>query len=337
MPTGSQIRKRCRQEISRASSVEENIAKAETTVLLGAVCGACGRKNHFAAQCKAKEKVHNVEVEDETSEEEFLYCVTTKPELTGTVNNVYAQMLINEKPVKFHIDCGATVNVLPNKYVNKQDIQLMKCVLQVWNKTELKLEGTCRVTLRNPRNHKKYSVEFIVVKENLTPLLGSKVIQQMGLLKVHEENFEKVAATKLAIKKAPTAQEIITEYSEVFEGELGMLEGQHHLDIGPAVPPNIAPLRHVPFAIKPRLKAELERLTDIGVLMPVDEPTDWVSNLVVATKESGYLRLCLDRQQLSKALKRERYPLPVIDDVLPALSQAKVFTKIDARNGYWHV
>ena len=193
------------------------------------------------------------------------------------------------------------------------------------------------MTLRNPRNRKKYSVEFIVVKENLTPLLGSKVIQQMGLIKVHEENFEKVAATKLAIKKAPTAQEIIEEYSEVFEGKLGTLEGQQHLHVDPTVPPNIAPSRRVPFTIKPRLKAELERLTDIGALMPVDEPTDWVSNLVIATKESGDLRLCLDTQQLSKALKRGRYPLPVIDDVLPALSQAKVFTKIDARNGYWHV
>lgn len=93
----------------------------------------------------------------------------------------------------------------------------------------------------------------------------------------------------------------------------------------------------MPFAIKPKLKAELERLTDISVLIPVDEPTDWVSNLVVATKESGDLRLCLDLQQLNKALKRERYPLPVIDDILPNLSRAKVFTKIDTRNGYWHV
>jgi len=93
----------------------------------------------------------------------------------------------------------------------------------------------------------------------------------------------------------------------------------------------------VPFTIQPKPKAELERLTDIGVLMPVDEPTDWVSNLIVAMKESGDLRLCLDPQQLNKTLKRERYPLPMIDDVLPALSQAKVFTKIDARNGDWHV
>ena len=121
-----------------------------------------------------------------------------KPAVTETVNSIseweiYAKMLINEKPVKFHIDCGATVNVLASKYVNKDNIQPMKRVLQMWNKTELKPEGVCRVTIRNPKNRKKYSVEFILVKENLTPLLGAKVIQQMKLIKIHEENFEKVA------------------------------------------------------------------------------------------------------------------------------------------------
>lgn len=53
----------------------------------GRVCGACGKKNHFASQCTAREK--NVEVEDdESSEEEYLYCVTTKPAMTETVNSV---------------------------------------------------------------------------------------------------------------------------------------------------------------------------------------------------------------------------------------------------------
>ena len=58
----------------------------------------------------------------------------------------------------------------------------------------------------------------------MTPLLGAKVIQQMKLTKVHEENFEKVAAattTSTTSKKAKTAQEIIEEYSDVFEGDLG--------------------------------------------------------------------------------------------------------------------
>ena len=63
------------------------------------------------------------------------------------------------------------------------------------------------MTIRNPKNRKKYSVEFIAVKENLAPLLGAKVIQQMKLIEIHEENFEKVAtvsttsATLLFVRK----------------------------------------------------------------------------------------------------------------------------------------
>ena len=69
----------------------------------------------------------------------------------------------------------------------------------------------------------------------------------------------------------------------------------------------------------------------------MNAPTDWVSNVVIATKPSGDLRICIDPKELNKALKRERYPIPVIEHVLPELTKARVFTKVDARNGYWHV
>ena len=39
----------------------------------------------------------------------------------------------------------------------------------------------------------------------------------------------------------------------------------------------------------------------------------------------------------NQSLKCKRYPIPVIEDVTPDLSKAKVFTKVDARNGYLHV
>ena len=330
----------------------------------GQICGACGKMNHFAKLCRQRGKAHAVEeVSDSESSTDSLYMVTDKAEISEAVNSVtdraiYANMIIDKKVVKFHIDCGATVNVLPSKYVNACDIKPTKRILQMWNKTEFKPKGTCRVKIRNPKNNRKYSIEFMIVNDELTPLLGAKVSQQMGLIKVQEENFEKVSAThdkneettgsdkgllntgsteKAGSEEALNAEEIIEKYKDVFEGELGTLEGKQHLTVDPTVPPHIAPARRVSFALRPKLKAELERLTDLGVLKPVDEPTDWVSNLVVATKESGDLRLCLDPKPLNSALKRERYPLPVIDDVLPDLSKAKVFTKVDARNGYWHV
>ena len=40
-------------------------------------------------------------------------------------------------------------------------------------------------------------------------------------------------------------------------------------------------------------------------------------------------------QILNLALKRELHPLPIMDDILPELSNAKVFSKFDLTNGYW--
>ena len=68
----------------------------------------------------------------------------------------------------------------------------------------------------------------------------------------------------------------------------------------------------------------------------MDEPTPWVSSVVLATKKSGALRICIDLRLLNQALKRETFQLPVLDDLLPELSQAKMFSTVDLTAGYWH-
>ena len=65
-----------------------------------------------------------------------------------------------------------------------------------------------------------------------------------------------------------------------------------------------------------------------------EEPTDWVSSLVVTEKPSGKLRVCIDPQHLSKALKRSYYPLPVIEDILPELADVRVFSEADLKDGF---
>ncbi|KAK3706238.1 hypothetical protein QZH41_003700 [Actinostola sp. cb2023] len=73
------------------------------------------------------------------------------------------------------------------------------------------------------------------------------------------------------------------------------------------------------------------------ILTKVEAPTDWISAMVATKKRNGKIRLCIDPKPLNQALKRNHYPLPVIDDILPLLSNAKVFTFVDAKNGFWHV
>ena len=75
----------------------------------------------------------------------------------------------------------------------------------------------------------------------------------------------------------------------------------------------------------------------MNVIAQVEEPTDWVSNVVVARKKNGYLRISIDPYALTKAMKREIYQLPTLDDILPELPKAPVFSTIDLKSGYWHV
>lgn len=58
--------------------------------------------------------------------------------------------------------------------------------------------------------------------------------------------------------------------------------------------------------------------------------------MVVAKEKSGELRTCIDPQKLNKTLRREQHPLPILDDILPELSQANMFSKLDLKNEYWH-
>ena len=74
-----------------------------------------------------------------------------------------------------------------------------------------------------------------------------------------------------------------------------------------------------------------------GIIAKVTQPTDWVNSLVIKEKENGKLRVCLCPVDLNKAIKRDHYPTPTLEEITPRLANAKVFSKLDARQGYWNV
>lgn len=101
------------------------------------------------------------------------------------------------------------------------------------------------------------------------------------------------------------------------------------------------PVQHAPrcvsVALRDCLKSELDKMMEQEIICPVTTPTPWVSSLVIVSKPNGKMRLCLDPNVLKKAVQRERYPLPIIEDLATRLHGAKVFTKQDVRNRFWHV
>jgi hypothetical protein len=140
------------------------------------------------------------EQRDDSSEYEFLAGITEEPvinavkQTSGFAKEVYTEMKINDKKIKFQIDCGASINVITECYATGSNIIPSNKTLKMWNGSELKPLGTTRLIVRNPKTEKKYSIEFIVVPDTLTPLIGARTAQQMGLITVHEDKFVSVAS-----------------------------------------------------------------------------------------------------------------------------------------------
>jgi len=114
--------------------------------------------------------------------------------------------------------------------------------------------------------------------------------------------------------------QVVTQYKDIFEGD-GVLEDKLHLHVDQNVKPVQISARKPPISLKEKYKMELERLVKRGIIAAVSEPTEWISSTVAVLKSNGKLRACLDPKPLNKALKRNRYPLPTIEDLLPELSR----------------
>ena len=122
----------------------------------------------------------------------------------------------------------------------------------------------------------------------------------------------------------------------MFDG-IGCLESTYQIKINPTVSPVVHPPRKIPFTQKEKVKEELDGMEKLGVIRKAEEPTEWVSFLVVVEKPNDKVQLCLDPRDLNKGIQREHYPIKTVEEVAAELSDANVFSVLDATSGFWHI
>ncbi|CAC5397235.1 unnamed protein product [Mytilus coruscus] len=128
------------------------------------------------------------------------------------------------------------------------------------------------------------------------------------------------------------------KYPECFTGVGKLKSFQLQIPIDPDVEPVIQPMRRVPFNLRDKLAKKLDELLDLDIIEHVNEPSQWVSPVVVVPKRSGDdIRLCVDMRQSNTAVKRVRHPIPTIDELLQEMNSSKVFSKLDVTWAYHQI
>ncbi|VDH99725.1 Hypothetical predicted protein [Mytilus galloprovincialis] len=228
--------------------------------------------------------------------------------------NISALMNVNDCDVRFQLDSAADVNTICKRYIRKEQVKPSTITLRMWNKTPMKPIGEVHLKLINPKNGDETMATLVVVPNGHMNLLGLETIRRMGLITVNDDRF---------IAKVET-QKI---------GDLGEIT----LKVDENVPAKTLPSRKLPLSLQDDVKKEIDKLVERQVLIPVTEPSKWVSQMAVVRKPNGKLRICIDPQPLNTAMMREHYKLPTLDYVLPKLANAKIFQPTGFKEAYWHV
>ena len=92
----------------------------------------------------------------------------------------------------------------------------------------------------------------------------------------------------------------------------------------------------IPFHVRKKVEEKLKQLENDDIIELVEGPTPWVSSIVAVTKpkKPNEIRICVDIRSLNKAIMRERYIIPTINDVVSDLNSCKVFSKNELNQGY---
>ncbi len=164
---------------------------------------------------------------------------------------------------------------------------------------------------------KQYSFEtFVVTGHHVHNLLGRDAASTMELVKRLEEIQPISSPSELGLVKIKPIKIRLKE---------------------DAVPYSVYTARRVSVPLLPKVQAEIERMVKCGVIEEITEPTEWCAPMVAVPKKTGQIRICVDLKQLNKAVKREKFVLPTIDDILPKLAHAQVFSLLDAASGFWQL
>lgn len=288
-----------------------------------AKCYKCQRFGHIASRCgsaKRSGNANSVEEEKEV-EEEVVPVFVLNPDKALKV-----KMILNGHDVLMLLDTGASVSiiseVLYNRLFKHFPLTRVPMILKTYSGEVLTLKGRFQVPVRY--NGQEATLPLVVVAGEKPALLGRN---WMRILKLDWGSL-------FAITGEKNIEEIVKSHEAVFKNQGTIKDVKVSVQLEENAKPVFHRARPVPYALKAKVEAELDRLERQGVISKVNY-SEWAAPIVVVPKADSSVRICGDyKVTINPMLKVDQHPLPNAQDLFATLAGGKWFSKLDLSHAY---
>ncbi|KAG1531351.1 hypothetical protein G6F51_013550 [Rhizopus arrhizus] len=108
----------------------------------------------------------------------------------------------------------------------------------------------------------------------------------------------------------------------------------HRIDTGDALPVAQRDYRRS-HSENAEIAKEVKKMLASKVITP--STSDWCSPVVLIKKPDGSFRFCVDYRNLNRVTVKDKFPLPLISDLLERFQGYKYFTTCDLKSGFWQL
>lgn len=133
-------------------------------------------------------------------------------------------------------------------------------------------------------------------------------------------------------------ERLLSTFSDVFANPSGMApsrECDHHIHLKPNTEPVVVRPYRYPQLQKDELESQCASMLDQGIIKPSTSPFQHLSSL--SKKQDNSWRFCVDYRALNDVTVKDKFPIPIVEELLDELHGAKFFTKFDLKSGYHQV
>lgn len=333
-------------------------------------CHLCGDKSHLQNDCPTKEKgvkcfkcngfghraidkecpKYEEKKEKKESEKKLMCLSKTKSMKKIRIHNVSVNALI---------DTGSEINAIKKSVFNKLKMAYNNGIARKFIGAGGAEISTNKFFMAKIRiDDEDFETKIYIINDDeiydemiigMELLYEHEVIFNRGeiLIKKIDEHKEKVESNGevAAIMNIITAMDNNEEFNELPTCVKRMIEDykpnrSHKTNIELNLQltddiPVYQRLRRLAPVEKDIVEKQIKEWLQDGVIKPGN--SDYASPVVIVKKKDGSSRICVDYRKLNKKIIKDRFPTPIMEDVLDCLQGAEVFSTIDLKNGFFHV